>query len=252
MEYDWHIHTVFSPCAARDMEFSAIVAKALERGLRGVGFTDHPFRRGLAKHHLEIDEYRKKLYAPIDIFIGAELEVAGPGRLVIDPEDLPVADYIIAAPSHYNVLQEEPVENMSDARQWSERLLMDFRNVLGSGADIIAHPFHVYSLQYNLPAGIGFPPLGDVLKLMDRERLRGIMKRLAEEGVALEISRRAHSDPALRSFLEGVFLEYKEYGGKFSLGSDAHSLDRVGVLGSDTENILAAAGVSREDLWETV
>jgi len=249
MEYDWHIHTVFSPCAHWTMDFSGIVAAAMDAGLTGVGLADHPFRSGLAEHHESIDAFRKKMFAPLLIFIGAELEVAGPGRLVIDPASLPMADYIIASPSHYDVFEDEPVEDMSDAAQWADRIVADFANVVGTGADIIAHPFYVCPLIFDEPKGVGFPSIGDVLHLIDRVRLRRALNDLAEQGVALEISRRALSHPALQCFLEGVYLEFKDMGGKFSLGSDAHSLEYVGKLGERTEEIIANIGLESEQLW---
>ncbi len=249
MKHDWHIHTFFSPCASPDMRFSAIVAAALDAGLESVGFSDHPFREGLAAHHEKIDEFRRKMYVGVKVFISAELEVIGPGELVLDPADLPLADYIIAAPSHYNVLKDPPVEDMTDADQWAVRMVNDFANVAGSGADIVAHPFYAYSVIFNEPKGMGLPSIESVLHAIDRTKLRDALEAISADGVALEVSYRAHSHPALKGFLQGMFLEAREFGIKFSFGSDAHRLQSVGLFEARTMEFMEGIGLREEELW---
>ncbi|MDZ4198178.1 MAG: PHP domain-containing protein, partial [Kiritimatiellia bacterium] len=125
MDRDLHIHSFFSPCAEPTMTMRAIVEAAAAMGMKDIGITDHPFHRGLAEHHQTLNQFRTDLQSPVRLWIGAELEVIGLGKLVLRPETLPLADYLIAAPSHYDLAKNPPVRNLQDPDEWAYRLLTD-------------------------------------------------------------------------------------------------------------------------------
>lgn len=248
MKSDLHIHTFFSPCADPAMSFEAIVDAAERLGLEEIALTDHPFRRGLFDHHASLESGRWRRKSPVRLWIGAELEVAGPGRLVFDATDLPLADFIMAAPSHYNLTQRPPVADLSDPVQWADRILSDMEHVPESGARVLAHPFFVYSLVVAAPAGMRLPALTEIITAFDPARLSKLLGRLADDEVALELSPRSLVHPDLQRFLCGFYEEAHRRGVRFTIGSDAHRLANVGQV----DSVVAFAeslGLGPADFW---
>jgi histidinol phosphatase-like PHP family hydrolase len=245
---DLHVHSFFSPCADPAMSFHTILDRAEAAGLRDVGVTDHPYRDGLGRHHGQLALFRASRPSSVRIWIGAELEVAAMGRLVLSRSELPHADYIVAAPSHYDLAGHPPVPDLSDPAQWADRLLTDLENVPGSGADAVAHPFFVYSLQAGVPAELRLPPMEDVLAEIRPRRLDWLLERLAADGIALEISPRSTYLAVFAAFMEGVYRRARAAGVKFLLGSDAHRPEAVGDF-SRLAGMLADLDLAEDDLW---
>jgi histidinol phosphatase-like PHP family hydrolase len=248
MDRDLHIHTYFSPCAEPSMTFDRIVHEAEKAGMKDIGFSDHPFRQGLDRHHEAIRAFRESLESPVRVWIAAELEVAARGRLVMTGSDLPLADYLIAAPSHYDLIHAPPVRNLSDPAEWADRLLTDLENVPGSGADAVAHPFFVMALQTGGDPKWELPFMSQVLGEMRTRRLEWMLDRFSEDGLALEISPRLTYLPVFEQFMSSLYQKAKRRGIRFLLGSDSHRAATVGQF----EKLVAfmrKAELSPEDLW---
>ncbi|OQW97110.1 MAG: hypothetical protein BWK77_02650 [Verrucomicrobia bacterium A1] len=247
MERDLHIHTFFSPCAEPTMSFPAILAAAEKAGLMEIGLTDHPHRPGLARHHRALDDARDSHRGPVHVWIGAELEVESLGRLVVPPPELPLADYVIAAASHYDIVGRPPVADLKDPVAWADRLLTDLENVSGSGAHAIAHPFYAYALMRAVP---GYPTarMDDILDEIRPRRVERLVEMLAREAIALEISPRMCMHLGLESFIETTYGMARQAGVKFALGSDSHRTATIGHLGQ-AEGLVQRLGLSPADLW---
>ena len=247
MERDLHIHTFFSPCSEPTMSFPAILEAAEKAGVREIGLTDHPHRPGLARLHRALDAARGSHQGPVRVWIGAELEVASMGRLVVPRSELPLADYIIAAASHYDIVGRPPVPNLEDPVAWADRLLTDLENVCGSGAHVIAHPFYSYALLRAVP---GHPTarIDDILEEIRPKRVDRLLEMLAREPVALEISPRLCMHLGLESFIEATYRKARALGVKFATGSDSHRVPSVGQLGQ-AEYLLQRLELGPEDLW---
>jgi histidinol phosphatase-like PHP family hydrolase len=248
MKHDLHCHTFFSPCAERSMTVSAILEAAEAAGLEGIGLTDHPHRPGLARHHHSLQHARATSDSPVRIWIGAELEMAGFQKLVMDRRALPDADYVLAAPSHYDLVHYPPVDHLDDPVEWADRLLTDLENVPGSGAQGIAHPFFVYSIVVKPPVGLALPLMGEIIAEIRPRRLDHFLEKCAVEGVALEISSRMAVSAVFAQFMEQTYRRAHEIGCRFFTGSDAHCLDRVGQLGKAAD-IPARLGLTDADFW---
>jgi len=246
---DLHVHSSFSRCADPEMQPSAIVGRALERRVETIGLTDHPHQSGLAAHHAELAAFRSRCAAPIRILIGAELEVIAPGQLIIDPADLPLADYLLAAPSHYDLENDPPVEDLRDARQWAKRILRDFQWVLGTGAAGVAHPFYVFYLIIRSPEEDALPHVGEVLECVDVDTLQWTLEAMRDEGIALELSRRLTSHPTFEEFMGIVYGMARDIGVRFFTGSDAHQLDVVGLFPDPLRRFIDRLDLSEKDLW---
>ncbi len=249
MDRDFHIHTFFSPCAAPTMSLDTIIETALAAGLKDVGLTDHPFHDGLFHHHEALAHAlagRGKM--PLRVWIGAELEVLGPEQLVIPAARLSRAEYLIAAPSHYDFEHFPPVPHLEDPMEWADRMLTDVENVIGSGAHIIAHPFHVHEFVASAGGHWHLPPLAAVFAEMRPRRLENLLDRLAEDRIALEISPRVAAHPALEAFLEDLYRKALRRGIKFSLGSDSHRPQTIGQL-RGAADFVRRLGIGEEHLW---
>jgi histidinol phosphatase-like PHP family hydrolase len=245
---DYHVHTFFSPCADAAMSFARIVEAAEKAGLAEVGLVDHPYRPNLARHHEALDRARQDCAARLRIWIGAELEVLGLGRLAIPPNELPHADYILAAPSHYDLQNYPPVPNLADPVEWADRLMTDMENVPGSGAHAVAHPFFVYGMHVSPPAGMELPKIVDVMKEIRPKRLEWLLERYAAERIALELSPRLCYAPEFEAFIEPVYRRAKSLGIRFLVGSDSHRPPTVGQLGKAVD-FAGRLGIEPRHLW---
>lgn len=230
------------------MTFSAIVSKAESAGLKDIGISDHPFRHGLAKHHQAIATFRKSMDSPVRLWIAAELEVVALGQLVLSSEQLPLADYLLAAPSHYDLIQAPPVRNLSDPLEWADRLLTDIENVPNSGADAIAHPFFVMALQTGGDPAWGLPFMSQILSEMRPKRLEWGLDRLAADQLALEISPRLTYLPVFEQFMSVYYRKAKSRGMRFLLGSDSHRVSTIGDF-DKLQAFMKGAGIEPSDLW---
>jgi histidinol phosphatase-like PHP family hydrolase len=248
IDRDLHVHTFFSPCADPAMSLSAILEAAAAAGVKDVGLTDHPYRPGLAHHHEHLDRGRRAAGSPVRVWIGAELEVLGPQRLVLSTADLPLADYIVAAPSHYDLINFPPVSRMDSAAEWADRLVGDMENVPGSGAHAIAHPFFVYAIVVANPPGLQLPKVEHILPLIMPRRLNNVLEKLAGESIALEISPRAVQTPAFAAFMEDFYRRARRMGIRFLIGSDSHRAATVGRLGGAAA-LVERLGLTPDDLW---
>lgn len=249
MRGDYHIHTFFSPCAEPTMSPDRIVEMALAAGCKEVGLTDHPYHEGLERHHQALARARERLAnSGVRIWIGAELEVVAMGRLIIPPERLPLADYLIAAPSHYDLANSPPVKNVKDPVEWADRMLTDLENVCGSGAHAVAHPLYVQQFIRDGSPAYRYAPLKAILAEMRPKRLDHILDRFAEERIALEISPRLTLHKEFEAFIEEWYRRAHQKGIKFMLGSDSHRPWTVGRLGLAT-NLILRLQLTEKDLW---
>ena len=226
-----------------------IIAEARGAGLSDIGLTDHPFHDGLPRFHAALRHaLNSRDTGSLRVWIGAELEVVGPERLIIPPARLPDADYLIAAPSHYDLEHFPPVQNLEDPAEWADRLLRDMENVIGSGAHAIAHPFYIIEFVRASGARWGLPPLSRVFAEMRPRRLENLLEGLIEAGIALEISPKMCAEPTLQDFLEHWYREALRRGMKFLLGSDSHRPHTIGQLRA-AEQVVRRLGLRESDLW---
>ncbi len=229
------------------MSFANVMEAAADASLAEVGLTDHPHRPGLARHLQALDRLRETQRGPVHVWLGAELEVTGFQQLAIPPAELPHADYLLAAASHYQLPGGAMVVWPDDPVTWADRLMTDLENAVGSGAHVIAHPFYAYILVQPVP-GVRRPALDDILGEIRPARVDRWIERVAEEGMALEISPRLCVHLGLESFIEEVYRRARQAGVRFAPGSDAHRPGAVGRLGQ-AEHLARRLGLTDEDWW---
>lgn len=200
---DLQMHTDWSD-GHDDLEAMARAARA--RGYEYIAITDHSVGlgivQGLSPQRLQeqrqlIDRLNEEL-APFRILAGVELEIRVDGTLALPDEVLAELDIVLAS-VHTSMRQ--------DAETMTERVLAAIYN---PHVDIIAHP------------------TGRLINQRDRLNLDfdRVLRAAAETGTILEINGQPN-----RLDLDGEHVRAAiEAGVMLSLGTDAHSVEGLGVM----------------------
>jgi putative hydrolase len=113
LTYDWHTHTTFSHGLG---SVADNVRAAAQRGLRGVGITDHGpghlfygFKRSrFAEMRREIEALKAR-NPGLAVYMGVEANIVeASGRLDLSPSEFALFDYVIAG-YHYGAFGGEPL-----------------------------------------------------------------------------------------------------------------------------------------------
>jgi len=245
LDHDLHVHTYYSPCARREDAAgrpAATPQRYLERvdelGLRLLVFTDHfvedpttpemaQFYKGSGPAILrDLRAELARLESPTDlqILIGCETETLAPGRPAISRSLAERLDFVLVPTTHYH-LTGIPQPRSFAPGDVAEHMLLMLESVIKLGwVDAIAHPFD------EREALVG--DLRCIYDAMDKSHLDDILALAAENGTALEVNGSALNSPN-RPHYPAMYLPVvqraKALGVRFTFGSDAHSLDMLGM-----------------------
>jgi histidinol-phosphatase (PHP family) len=237
---DYHMHT--ARCGHAVGELEEYAARALQLGLREIGFSDH-----LPLLHME-DASLSMALDELPLYVG---EVHGlrarfpalPIRLGIEVDYLPETaprlpalldaypfDYVLGSLHFVDGWAFDDPRNLDDYEGRDLLALWErYFDLLGEAAesglfDVLAHP--------DLIKKFGFRPEEDVSHLHER-----CLDRIAACGVAVEVSTAGLRRPAREIYPdEGFLRECRERDIAVTLGSDAH---RPSEVGQDFEQALA-------------
>ena len=222
---NWHIHTIYSDCAAPEMTPERVLAEADRVGLRGIALVDH-HHPGDAHPEVKLAGLKAVVGGcsyRAEVILGAELSAYGVDRYAETLDEIQSIDYCLYAGNHYHMQNREHPE-----RSWElpadrsplgfkEHTLAILRKLIPSGrAHCIAHPFLGCYLS-------GF--LNDtraLTRLVTDDELAELFALACRHGVAWEVSTRhlVNDLPFARRYLEVGFAS----GADFRLGTDAHCL----------------------------
>lgn len=234
---DFHVHTRFSPCARPEMRVSEIVRQCAARGIRYLGLTDHV---AVGTDPAIFERSRRELSgvdAPIDVFLGCEVDILGVGRHLASEAMQSELDFICVAANHFHdPAVDQPTEDSLESA--GRHFLEMFRYACTLGfADFIAHPLYVYPGTFD-------PTCVELISDDDISDCLAIAKK---NEIAMEISPRTLDRGQL--YFRMRFLRLcKEAGLKFSIGSDAHRLDTVGMTGV-LAPVVRELNLADEDIW---
>lgn len=243
----YHTHTDLSHCGRADMTFEAAIEVAVSEGYSALGFTDHIHPVGVTDHpwHAarlrQYREMRKRLSPPLRVFIGGEFDVVTPGTMVECDEILAECEYCLVAPNHYHVhwIQSPGGDAASVASHELDALetALDWPHT-----NAIAHPF---------AGNVGRPDCGpnEQYRACDRYRLRELLIRAVERGIALEIQPKFWYRPELAGELGELFDSWIDLGGLIALGSDAHTLESLRQWARCYREIVRRFRLTPEGLW---
>ena len=243
-EVDLHIHTQYCPCAKEEMTVVAVVEKALERGLKTIGFVPHSYP--IAEYGLDKLSTYEKVREEVDrisepglsVFVGAEVEcLDASGKLLAGAEIARMVEYILAAPDHYPLgLVNDPPEEKRALLDYHHRTMMNLlEHPLVSA---IAHPYHAFLEM--------LPDLSEETEGVFRDEAR----KAKETGTPIELNgsvflSRKYSGEALKAYERFVEILAEE-GAMLFLGSDSHCLENVGKVPND---LFEKLGISESQIW---
>ena len=190
--FDLHIHSIYSDGRAT---VDQIVRKAKERGLKTIAIVDHSIehKRGITEEKLkkrQVEIERAKDEYGLEVLSGVECGILPNGEIAIPDFDF---DLIIAS-----------IHDILYTREYYERII----NCLEKYGDRIDVLGHLHSDLFSCGR--------------DHSKDIEILDLLIENDIALEINSLHHAPPLdLLEICSDLRIKY-------SIGSDAHSVDRVG------------------------
>ena len=260
--HDLHVHTFLSGCCKTPWcSFpDNIIARAAEAGIRILGFADHLWDSAVTgatawyapqdfRHVSEVRRLMPPQTRGVRVLFGCETEMRGDGTPCISPAVAEQLDFVLLPHSHLHIKGVLPADCRSP-RQIADFMVQRF----------------LRSLEFEFVTGIphAFVPGNDqsqadqVVACLGDAQLQDCFGRAADRGVAIEITpnffpslRHAEQRPFHDESYLRVLTAAKAAGCLFYLGSDAHSLDRVGQT-AKLAPFLAMLGIVREDLHPLV
>jgi DNA polymerase (family 10) len=191
---DLHVHTDWSD-GRNSLEEMAVAAREL--GYQYLAITDHPGGRGMARGLNEIDELNRKLEG-IRLLRGIEVDIRADGRLDLPDELLAQLDIVIAG-VHSAMGQ--------GGEQMTRRILGAIEN---PNVDVIAHPT-CRLLGEREPVAVD---------------LEAVFRTAAKTNTVLEIN----AQPSRLDLKDSHVFRARELGVKLMIGSDAHSVEHLGLV----------------------
>ena len=219
---DYHNHSYLSVCAKDEMTVEAMAKEFEKNSLESAGISDHIYKDGKT-----LDRYKKtkealsNIKSDVKIYIGCEVDMISPGKLIVDKAELVMFDFIMIACTHYHLKSHMlPPLNFnynSIAQNTYDYMIcvsqMEF-------ADIIVHPFDIRGIKSYRQ---GFE-ISKVIEIITDDDFKIIAEKMRESNIAVEIN----SNVLEKEYANAVFrfhMMCKKEGVKFSLGSDAHWLN---------------------------
>lgn len=252
--YDLHLHTANSPDSKTTVE--ELCSVATERGMSGIAITDHvdlvyPKRTGILRtlqgSLADATRASRDNIGRLRVFRGIEL--AGfPYDRDAARRVLSLADYDVVLGSVHSVYKDGFLMNtyggdytaMGEAecyRYFRAYLSLVYETAAEAPVDVIAH------LTYPLRYMNGKHRMGiDALRFSDL--LEKIFRVMIERGIALEVNT-ASVDTLICDFVPSreILSLYHSLGGRLlTLGSDAHTPDRLGKGFVEAKKMLRSLG----------
>ena len=208
------------------------------RGYLRIGFADHFDPASMAERARQTREEIAEAEPNLMVHVGAEASVyLGWPRDALEEMRSTVLDFCLLAPSHYPRSRDVPEFAKQPLESQASWILESFKESVGFDfADAVAHPFAYGQI----------PRLDEVLSFIEDRDLRLALRQAKRNAIAMDLSPRICAID--HAFLTRFLSICREVGVKFSIGSDAHTLDNVGndrlVL-----PILRRHGITDADLW---
>ena len=199
---DYHIHSTYNDHSNYDLTIRNVIDFAEKRGLKKIAFTEHVRRTSdwIAKYLDEIELHSRD--SSLEIIQGFEAKILPDGT--IDCPDECRSKYFLIASFH---------TLFGDKKRWINALKSAIRDPT---VDVIGH----LAPEANFEISI--------------HELDSIANEIAQNHKIVEINSKYG-----RPHLDWI-NSFKDRGVKFHLGSDAHSLERVGSF-SNINHLIAAA-----------
>ncbi len=259
---DMHAHTYYSPCGRRLTAAGEPSATpglyrgdALRLGLETIYLTDHfvedptdpaapQFYKGSGP--AIVADLRRELATlgeadGVRFLVGCETETYSTERVGVSPAMAAELDIVLAPTSHYHLTGVPQPDGDAPADVAHHMLTMLASVVAKPWLDVLAHPL---AEREEL---IG--DLRAIYEAMDRRWLSDILGQAARVEMAVEINAASLNDegiPHYREVMADLLPLARSLGCKFTLGSDAHSVDML-AWPLQVEGWIRALGLNEAD-----
>lgn len=238
--YDSHLHTIYSGHSHPTMTVDAVIRQMQEMRLRQIAITEHVFMKPDLNN---IEKIAGQIPSGTEnVLLGAEMDadaMALDGTLVAPTDGI---DWVIVSfhkfPGTSIWWHEDYRKAKEEKTIYQEWLDWVHKVIAVSRPDALGHPGAMIC-QLSIIEEFDGRVLRDFAEIVDSCR---------EYGVAIELNEATHGKmrPRQKETYYRVFRLAKEKGVKIVLGSDAHSLPKIGNYLWARE-IVGKAGIERSD-----
>ncbi len=223
--WDFHIHTKYLGCADATMEVAAIVRECARIGVTKLGITDHLNALDKLPLHGPIRKDIETLDTALDIFFGVELNFTGLDEGFVFSQDIKEQygfQFAIGG-IHGTYLKEYDLKKLVDIQQRHH-----LKTCADPLVDVLVHPYWFWKGEFD---NQGWPWF-DSMTAVPAGYARELGQAARETGTAIEINATAiltntcYSKRFVEEYQDFLAILAEE-GACFSLGSDAHNINRL-------------------------
>ena len=244
---DFHIHTKYLGCANGTMEVHDIVRECQRLGVRQLGIADHLDSLDRLPLHRSIRQDIEALDTTMEVFFGVELNyVALDGSFAFSPEIKDQYGFQFAIGGiHGTYLDTYDLKKLVDIQH---------RHHLATCADplvdVLVHPYWFGKGEFDKNGW----PWFDSMKAVPESYARQLGQAARDTGTAIEINGCANlENPAFSDRYVNEYTAYlaviAEEGACFSLGSDAHDIQRLKLINT-AQQVAEQLNVPADRMWQ--
>jgi histidinol phosphatase-like PHP family hydrolase len=234
---DFHIHTRLSSCSSDPQQTPAnILKRAEELGLDQICLTDHfwdgsmPGASDWYKTQ-NLDHIRTSLVGfdlnkerRTKVFFGCETEYTGGSGIGTSHQTALEMDFVLIPISHFHMKGYVRPDHVTSAADVADLWVLRYEELLQ-----LDLPWTRVGLAHVMDCCIGNLQ-EEFLRQILKKPVRDLFARTADKGIAVEINAASLFQGAAAQMNLEAYGLMKESGCKFTAGSDAHSLDRLGII----------------------
>jgi len=255
--YDYHIHTHHLKCADETMQVEDIVRRAEDLGLTSIAITDHLNRPEQLAQHAKIREELEALKPDIDVYFGVELnfyDTTGKFPYSVEAREALGFEFAIGGVHGTYVKDDDGSGDPKEIRatiialQHAHHLLTCNDPLV----DVLVHPWWFARSEFEKKGLKWFDGMGDIPEGLHRELAR--TARATETAIEVNASAIFLNPHYSDRFKEGYRRYVKllaEEGVAFAIGSDAHTIGRLGTT-QVVEDLLEELAVGEEQVWRPI
>ena len=244
---DFHIHTKYLRCANETMEIPAILKECERLGVTSLGITDHLNTLDKLDLHLPIKEDIQASDVDIAVYFGVELNFLGvDGDFAYSAEIHEQYGFqVVIGGIHGTYLETYDLKEIVDVQH--RHHLKTCRDPL---VDVLVHPYWFGKGEFDKKGWTWF----DSMKAVPESYARELGQTAKATGTAIEIN--ACANLTSSAYSERYVNEYIDYlsviaeeGAQFSLGSDAHDINRLKDIQTSWE-VAEKLGLTANRIWQ--
>jgi putative hydrolase len=207
---DAHVHTELTDGKGTIEDY---IAKAKELGLKTIAFTEHADNTSAYYNdYINRKNYFKEFAYPLQVYFGAEVKLADPsGAINISDERAAMADFVVGVLHSYPDGKGGYLKFKDMDRTWAMNWDYELSKALvtNPNVDVFGHPCGVYANYFGK---------------YDTDKLRELITLAVENNKVVELN----SAERYRHVFPVIFQRCVELDCMISIGSDAHTTDKLG------------------------